>query len=358
MASRLPRRRRRARRTRPCSPPAPGFEAAAVGAQTLRRAAPGGPATTTDVDVLSDVLSDADGASPLRLDPSPPAPVASPYSSSPYPSSSSRNPSPCTARSSPARRPHAVGDAKRHRHGVETASSSASIAAAATREQRSDASTAIARSRPRGRERIGVVHRRPAGCSPPRARRREGAEPRLSATSDLLVDVTAALAPAAASGVNAIPLAAAATASAAATIGNGPRPVIRPRRSANASRRLASSTTGASLAPCPPVCRLCSRPAAFRRPTPPTPDARLASSPPPRVVLVPPPIASRSCGMAAAARATNVAGPSGGTLSSCRNLSLLYTRPSAKTSSWHASATSCTVMGSAFCRSRRTRTRR
>ena len=176
---------------------------------------------------------------------------------------------------------------------------------------------------------------------------------RLSATSDLLVDVTAALAPAAAaSGVNAIPLAAAATASAAATIGNGPRPVIRPRRSANASRRLASSTTGASLAPLStglsPFAR--ARPIFASADLAADADARLASSPPPLASSSsPPPIASRSCGMAAAARATNVAGSSGGTLSSCRNFSLLYTRPSAKTSSWHASATSRTVMGSAFC---------
>ena len=165
-------------------PPAPGFEAAAVGAQTLRRAAPGRAGDDDDRRFIRRFVRrfvrrrrgvPHFGSIRRRL-----RPRRVPVLLIPVPVvvvQGTRHLAPLDLRQ--PRRPHAVGDAKRHRHGVETG---AVVGVERRRERReSQRKRRVHGDRPialpRGRERIGVVHRRPVGWgSPPRARRREGAE--------------------------------------------------------------------------------------------------------------------------------------------------------------------------------------
>mmetsp|Transcript_38574 Transcript_38574/g.95795 ORF Transcript_38574/g.95795 Transcript_38574/m.95795 type:complete len:240 (-) Transcript_38574:493-1212(-) len=200
-----------------------------------------------------------------------------------------------------------------------------------------------------------------------------------------------------------IPRACAATTSAAATSDTGWRPVVSPRECAKARIDLASLTRGARLAardkslslskvgttkrvgvveiptPCnlPPPSRPGCAPAAAapRDASPSEPPPRIShpESPPPPPLpdnpmptpsLSPPPpppappfaalpdcwAPARSSGMAPAALATYAPGSSGGTRRPYMRLSLLYTLPRAKRSSWHVSATSRISRGSEFWR--------
>mmetsp|Transcript_5447 Transcript_5447/g.19680 ORF Transcript_5447/g.19680 Transcript_5447/m.19680 type:complete len:216 (+) Transcript_5447:731-1378(+) len=122
--------------------------------------------------------------------------------------------------------------------------------------------------------------------------------------------------------------------SAAATNATGFFPLMIPLACAKSRSVFASPTIGASA--------LETRD--DDAPPPPPPSSRRSSS----AASTPPP--SLSSGIAAAARATNAPGSSCGTSIANIRRMRLYTLPTAKTSAWHAAATSRIAIGNRRCR--------